>query len=84
MRLAFIANNLNATRALKGKADGVGGASATGMPEAARCRSARMSAAVWYRSPGDLAIAFSTIASAHGGTSGSTLDGGTGFSRTCW
>ena len=62
----------------------VGGAAATGMPEAARCRSARMSAAVWYRSAGALAIAFSTIASAHGGTSGSTRDGGTGFSRTCW
>ena len=62
----------------------VGGAAATGRPDAARCRSARMSAAVWYRSAGDLAIAFSTIASAQAGTSGSTRDGGIGFSRTCW
>jgi len=62
----------------------VGGAAETGMPDAARCRSARMSAAVWYRSAGDLAIAFSTIASAHAGTSGSTRDGGIGFSLTCW
>ena len=62
----------------------VGVAAATGIPEAARCRSARMSAAVWYRSAGDLAMAFRTIASAQAGTSGSTRDGGTGFSLTCW
>ena len=29
-------------------------------------------------------MAFSTMASAHAGISGSTTDGGTGFSRTCW
>ncbi len=54
------------------------------MPEAARCTSVRMSAAVWYLSAGDLAIAFSTIMSAQAGRSGSTCDGGTGSSLTCW
>ena len=46
--------------------------------------SAFISAAVWYRSLGDLAIALSTIESAHGGRDGSSRDGGIGFSRTCW
>ena len=46
--------------------------------------SACISAALWYRSFGLLAMARSTIASAHGGMSGSSRDGGTGFSRTCW
>ena len=54
-----------------------GGATATSSGPASAATSG-------YRSPGALAIAFSTIASAHGGTSGSTRDGGTGFSRTCW
>ena len=54
------------------------------MPFMARCTSMRISAALWYRSLGSLAIALSTIASAQGGMSGSTTDGGTGFSRTCW
>ena len=57
---------------------------ATGTPGSARWMSARISAADWYRSPGSLAIALSTMASAHAGISGSTRDGGIGFSRTCW
>ena len=59
-------------------------AAATCMPDAARWMSCCISAALWYRSFGDLAMALSTIESAHGGRDGSTRDGGTGFSRTCW
>jgi hypothetical protein len=54
------------------------------MPFMARWTSILISAALWYRSAGSLAIAFSTMASAQLGISGSTTEGGTGFSRTCW
>ena len=57
---------------------------ATAMPFMARWTSILISPALWYRSAGSLAIAFSTMASAQLGISGSTTDGGTGFSRTCW
>ena len=60
------------------------GGAFTGMPDSPRWMSARISPAVWYRRAGSLAIAFITIASAQGGISGSTRDGGMGFSVTCW
>ncbi len=62
----------------------MGIAAATGKPDSARCMSLRMSAADWYRSPGSFSMALSTIGSAQAGRSGSTRDGGTGASRTCW
>src|SRR5215472_4822632 len=57
---------------------------ATGKPERARWMSPRISPADWYLSAGSFSIARSTLASAHLGSWGSTLVGGTGSSRTCW
>ena len=60
------------------------GGAATVAPCRARLMSARISAADWYRLAGFLVSAFMTIASASPPMSGVNVDGGTGFSRTCW
>ena len=53
-------------------------------PLCTRTRSARISAAVWYRLSGFFASALSTTASSSGEMPPCMRDGGTGSSRTCW
>ena len=82
--MTLVASSAGVTAVASGSGGTSTGSARTRWPCPNRIRSARRSSAEAYRFSGFLARHLRTQASKSGGTSGLTLDGGAGVSRTCW